>query len=299
MKVFLTGGTGVVGTRAVPALVAAGHEITAVARTEAKADLVRSMGATPVTVDLFDADAVKASVDGHAGVVHLATHIPPMSRAALPKAWDTNERLRREASNHLVDAALATGATHYVQESICFPYLHHGAEWIDEDSPLDHVGVFAGAGAAEAAAARFTAGGGTGVVLRFAQFHGPGSSHVEAFNSLVRKRINPFVGAPDAYTSFIHADDAGSAVAVALTLPAGIYNVADDEPLTRAEAGDAVAAALGVKPPRPVPGPVRAALPRSGKLMMKSLRISNRKLKAASGWAPSHPSIRGSWFTGS
>ena len=298
MKIFVTGGTGVVGTRAVPALIAAGHDVTAVARTDAKADLVRSMGATPVTVDLFDPDAVKAGVDGFEVVVHLATNIPPMSKAALPKAWDTNERLRREASNNLVDAALATGATRYVQESICFPYLDQGDAWIDEDAPLDHVGVFAGAAAAEAAAARFTAGGGTGVVLRFAQFHGAGSSHVEAFSSLVRKHINPFVGAPDAYTSFIHADDAGSAVVAALAVPAGIYNVADDEPLTRAEAGAAVAAALGVKPPRSVPGPVRAALPRSGKLMMKSLRISNRKLKEASGWAPSHPSIRGSWFAG-
>ena len=151
-------------------------------------------------------------------MVHLATNIPPMSKAARAKAWDTNERLRREASNHLVDAALATGATRYVQESICFPYLDQGDAWIDEDGPVEHVGAFAGAAEAEAAAGRFTAGGGIGVVLRFAQFHGPGSSHVETFNTLARKRINPFVGAPDAYTSFIHADDAGSSVAAALTV---------------------------------------------------------------------------------
>lgn len=122
-------------------------------------------------------------------------------------------------------------------------------------------------------------------------------SHVEAFNALARKRINPFLGAPDAYASFIHANDAGSAVAAALTVPSGIYNVADDEPLTRAEAGRVVAEALGVKPPRAVPAPLRAAMPTSGKLLMKSLRISNRRFKQASGWTPSHPSIRGSWAT--
>lgn len=297
MKVFLTGGTGVIGTRAVPALVAAGHAVTAVARSEDKAELVRSMGAMPVSVDLFDPDAVKAAVEGHDAVVHLATNIPPMSKAARRKAWETNERLRREASNLLVDAALATGATRYVQESICFPYVDQGDAWIDEDSPLEHVAVFAGAADAEAAAARFTASGGTGVVLRFAQFHGRGSSHVEAFNALARKRINPFVGPPEGYTSFVHADDAGSAVAAAITVPSGIYNVADDEPLTRAEAGQVVAAALGVKPPRAVPAPLRAAMPRLGKLLMKSLRISNRKLRAASGWAPVHPSIQRSWAT--
>jgi nucleoside-diphosphate-sugar epimerase len=256
------------------------------------------MGASPVTVDLFEPEAVRAAVDGHDAVAHLATNIPPMSKAARAKAWATNERLRREASRLLVEAALATGAARYVQESICFPYLDQGDRWIDEDSPLEHTAVFEGAAHAEAATARFASRGGAGVVLRFAQFHGPGSSHVELFNSLARKRVNPFVGSPGAYSSFIHADDAGAAVAAAMALPSGIYNVADDEPLTRAEAGKAVAEALGVKPPKTVPAPVRAALPGSAKLLMKSLRISNAKLKAASDWTPRHPSIRGSWATG-
>jgi nucleoside-diphosphate-sugar epimerase len=295
MRVFVTGGTGVVGTRAVPALVAAGHEVTAVARGAEKAELVRAMGATPAAVDLFDPGAVMAAVEGHDAVAHLATNIPPMSKAARMKSWEVNERLRRETSNHLVDAALATGAARYVQESICFPYLDQGDDWITEEAPLDHVGVFAGAGFAEAAAARFSATGGAGVVLRFAQFHGPGSAHVEFFNGLLRKRVNPFVGPPDAYTSFIHADDAGSSVATAMALPAGIYNVGDDEPLTRLEAGRVAAEALGVKPPRTVPAAARATVLHSAKPMMKSLRVSNAKLKAASEWTPAHPSIRGSW----
>lgn len=298
MKAFVTGGTGVVGTRAIPALVAAGHEVTAVARTAEKADLVRSMGATPITVDLFDADAVKGAVDGHEAVVHLATNIPPMAKAARAKAWETNERLRTEASSHLVDAALATGAVRYVQESICFPYLDQGDAWITEESPIVHDGVFTGSAHAEAAAARFAASGGAGVVLRFAQFHGPGSHHVATFNGMVRKRINPFVGPPDAYSSFIHADDAGTAVAAAVALPSGTYNVADDEPLTRLEAGHVVAEALGVKPPHALPGVVRAATPKAARALMRSQRVSNAKLTAASGWRPAHPSIRGSWWTG-
>lgn len=295
MKVFVTGGTGVVGTRAVPALVAAGHEVTAVARGPEKAALVRSMGAVPATVDLFDPRAVKGAVDGHEAVVHLATSIPPMWKAARTSAWATNERLRREASGHLVDAALATGAARFVQESICFPYLDQGDAWIDEDAPVDHVGPFAGSAVAEAGAARFTADGGTGVVLRFAQFHAPGSHHVRVFNALLRRRINPFLGPPGAYGSWIHAEDAGAAVAAALAVPAGVYNVADDEPLTRAEAGRAAAEALGVKPPRILPSAVQAAMPGSAKLLTRSLRVSNAKLKAASDWRPTHPSIRGSW----
>lgn len=295
MKVFVTGGTGVVGTRALPAIVAAGHEVTAVARTPEKAALVRSLGATPVEVDLFDGDAVKAAVAGHEAVAHLATNIPPMSKAARMRSWATNERLRTESSNLLVDAALATGATRYVQESICFPYLDQGDEWITEESPLEHDGVFEGAAHAEAAAARFAVGGGAGVVLRFAQFHGPDSHHVHTFNAMVRKRINPFVGAPEAYSSFIHADDAGTAVAAAMSLPSGTYNVGDDKPVTRAEAGRIVAEALGVKPPHALPALVQSASPRTAKALMRSLRISNAKLKAASDWRPTLPSIRGSW----
>lgn len=294
MKVFVTGGTGVIGRRAVPALVAAGHEVTAVARGPEKADLARSMGAVPVAVDLFDGPAVKAAVEGHEAVVHLATSIPPMTKAARSSAWATNERLRREASAHLVDAVLATGADRFVQESICFPYLDQGDRWIDETSPLDHVGPFAGAGVAEANAARAGSGGATAVVLRFAQLYGAGH-HQELFDRLLRWRINPFVGPSDAYTSWIHAEDAGRAVASALTLPGGTFNVVDDEPMTRAEAGAAAAAALGARAPRALPAPVRAVMPGSAKLLMASLRVSNAALKAASDWRPVHPSLRGSW----
>lgn len=295
MKIFLTGGTGVIGTRAIRALVAAGHDVTAVARSSAKADVVRTLGASPVGVDLFEAEEVSAAVVGHEVVVHLATNIPPMSRATRASAWATNDLLRTEAAQHLVDAALAAGASRYVQESICFPYRDQGDEWIDESSELDHVGAFASAGVAEATTARFSAAGGQGVVLRFAQFYAPDSDHVQTFNVLMRRRINPFLGAPEAYVSFVHAADAGAAVAAALAVPGGIYNVGDDEPVTRSEAGRIVAHALGVEPPRAVPRLVRAASPSSAKLLMRSLRVSNRRFREASGWVPAHPSIRGSW----
>jgi nucleoside-diphosphate-sugar epimerase len=297
MKVFVTGGTGVVGTRAIPALVAAGHEVTAVARSAEKAELVRELGGAPVELDLFDAAAVKAAVVGHDAVANLATSIPPLSKATGKHAWDENDRIRREASSHLVDAALAAGATRFVQESIAFPYVDNGSDWIDEDHPIDNtLGPFSGAGVAEAQAARFTAEGGIGVVLRFAQFYAPEATHTVAFNKAVRRfRVNPFLGAPDAYTSFIHAEDAGSAVAAALRAPAGIYNVCDDEPMTRAEAGQVLAAANGRRRAYAIPRPLQALAPAMARGLAASLRESNARFKAATGWTPAHPSIRGSW----
>jgi nucleoside-diphosphate-sugar epimerase len=298
MRIFLTGGTGVVGTRALPAVVAAGHDVTAVARTTAKAELVRTLGGQPTDVDLFDAEAVFAALKGFDAVVNLATNIPPLMRAAWPRAWATNDRLRSEASSHLVSGAIAAGATRFVQESICFPYQDNGAEWIDEDHPVDHVGPFAGARAAEVAADRFSVAGGTGVVLRFAQFYASDSGHVRTFNGLVRRRVNPFLGDPAAYTSFVHAEDAGAAVAAALGAAPGIFNIVDDEPVTKSEAGRIVAEALGVEPPRMLPRVMRNASPGSAKLLMRSQRVSHARFTAATGWTPAYPSIRGAWPTG-
>lgn len=299
MKVFLTGGTGVVGSRALPALVADGHDVTAVARGPAKAEVVRGHGATPVEVDLFDPAAVAAAVAGAGAeaVVNLATAIPPLARSARRRAWATNDRLRIEASAHLVDAALAAGAGRYVQESICFPYVDGGTDWVDEDSPTDHASSwgFTGAAAAEAATARATAGGATGVVLRFAQFVAPESSHTTSMNRMLRRRTSPFAGDPDGYVSSIHAADAGAAVAAALRAPAGTYNVADDEPLVRREAGRVCAARLGVAPPIVLPAWTARLAPASARAVLRSLRISHAKLTGATGWAPEHASLRTYW----
>lgn len=302
MRIFLAGGTGVIGVRALPALVAAGHQVTAVARTEKKADLVRRLGGTPVAVDLFDRDAVVAAVadavDSQGAVVNLATNIPPVTKSAKATAWATNDRIRTQGSTHLVDAALAARAATYIQESICFPYVDGGDEWITESHPVQHEGPFSGAAAAEANAARFaeaSASGGTGVVLRFTQFYAPDASHTQFYNASLRKRLNPFIGPPNAYQSWIHADDAASAVVAALAVPSGTYNICDDEPLTRQQAGRAAALSLGVKPPHALPRLVQAATPSSAKLMMKSLRVSNQRFAEATGWAPQYPSIRGNW----
>jgi len=183
-----------------------------------------------------------------------------------------------------------------VQESICFPYLDAGEEWIDEEHPVDHTSWgYVSAGAAEGSTARFSAGGGAGVVLRFAQFQAADAMHTKTIETTVRRRLNPWMGDPDGYTSTIQADDAGAAVAAALGAPAGIYNVGDDEPLIRREAGAVVAAALGVRAPWSVPTWLTRLAPSSMDGLLRSQRISNARFKEATGWTPTHPTIRGDW----
>jgi nucleoside-diphosphate-sugar epimerase len=295
-RIFVAGATGVLGRRTVARLVAEGHDVTGVARSEDKAHLLRRLGAVPVTADLFDAAAVREAVAGHEVVMNLATHIPPLSKAAVPGAWKENDRIRTEASRNLVDAALAAHAQRYVQESLAFTYADGGDAWLDEDAPIDMVGYVASTTEAERNAHRFTeesaAWDGAGVVLRFGLFYGPDSHQTVDSFRLVRIGAAPVMGASNAYQSSISTDDAAAAVVAALRAPAGVYNVADDEPLTKREYADAVAAAAGA--PRPVLAP-RVAVKLGGQRaapLARSHRISNARFKEATGWAPADRSAR-------
>ncbi|TMR24975.1 NAD-dependent epimerase/dehydratase family protein [Nonomuraea turkmeniaca] len=137
MRVFVAGGTGAIGGHAVPALLAEGHTVTALARTPGKAAALAERGATPVAVSLFDRQALASALAGHDAVVNLASAIPPMSRFMSTKAQRENHRVRAEGSAALVDAALAAGVGRVVQESVCMLYRDQGGRWIDEDAPVD------------------------------------------------------------------------------------------------------------------------------------------------------------------
>ena len=295
MRIFVTGATGVVGRRAVPLLLAAGHQVTAVGRSAEGRDALRRLGAAPVALDLFDAEAVRRAVAGHEAVINLATHLPVGMRMFLPGAWRENDRVRRLASATLADAALAAGAGRFVQESFAPVYPDSGDRWIDEATPIRPAQYNRSVADAEAAAGRFARGGGAGVVLRFALFYGPDAGQTRDLIGYVRRGWAPIPGAPDSYISSVSHDDAATAVVAALGVPAGAYNVADDEPLRRREYFDSLAAALGVAPPRIAPAWTARLLGSLGETLTRSLRLANGKLRAAGGWAPRYPSVREGW----
>jgi nucleoside-diphosphate-sugar epimerase len=291
MKLFVAGATGAVGRHAVPALVAAGHEVTGVARSDAKADWLRERGAHPVAVSIFDRAQLADVVPGHDAVLNLATSIPPTAQARKAQAWAENDRIRTEGSAALVDAALAAGVGRYVQESIAFPYPDSGDRWIDEDVPLDVIPAIASAVDAEASAARFTAGGGVGVVLRFGAFYGPGSEQTDMMLGMAKRHVGTALGRADAYISSIHLADAGSAVVAALDLPAGTYNVVDDEPMTMRELARVVGDAVGARPWVLMPGRLAKVMGGHVGALARSRRVSNAKLRSH-GWAPHYPTAR-------
>lgn len=296
MRVFVLGGTGAVGTWAVRALVAAGHNVSALARTPAKAAALSEQGAMPVGVSLFDGSALTVALAGFDAVINLATSIPPITKFASKRAWIENQQIRVKGSAIVADAAIAAGVGRVLQESVCMLYVDGGDAWLEEDAPTDHFPMAEGNHAAEANTMRFAEAGGTGAVLRFGWFYGPGAAHSEQMLALARHRLILTLGDPQGYQSSIHVADAGAAVASALHVPSGVYNIVDNEPLTKRGLADAMAAAAGRT--AWVRGPGRAAGVFGDRLtsLTRSVRASNAKFRAASGWSPRYPSAREGWM---
>ena len=102
------------------------------------------------------------------------------------------------------------------------------------------------------------------------------------------------MGKPDSYMSHIHAEDAAAAVVHALKAPAGVYNIAEDEPMRRAELGNVIAAIEGLGQPS-LPEPMSGEVPGSVEALMRSQRISNARFKEKTGWVAEYPSVREGW----
>ncbi|MGX1776956.1 NAD-dependent epimerase/dehydratase family protein [Nocardia brasiliensis] len=295
MKVFVAGGTGAIGRYAVAALVDSGHEVTALARTPEKAALLAGRGASPRQVSLFDRAGLTAALDGHDAVVNLATALPGTVGYLSDKAWARNEYVRVEGSAALRDAALGAGVGRFVQESVAMLYHDHGAEWVDEQAPVERYPRALCNLAAEDNAHALTSAGHTGIVLRFGVFCGVGASHSELMLTAARRHIATVLGPPDGYLPSIHLADAAAAVVAALTAPPGSYNIVDDEPLTKRDYAAAAAAAVHTRPWLWLPG--RAALLGGHRLssMTRSLRVSNKLFRDTTGWSPRYPSARATW----
>ena len=141
MKVFVAGGTGVLGRASLRALVEAGHNVRSTARGREKSELVRCLGAEPVEVDLYDSEAIRRAIAGSDAVLRLTTKFGPLTKLKDPRTWTETMRLRTASAHSLVNASIAEGVPVYFHESVSFVYADGGANWLSEDSRTDDGGA--------------------------------------------------------------------------------------------------------------------------------------------------------------
>jgi len=304
MRIFVAGASGVIGRRLVPLLVAQGHSVVGMTRSDERAEQLREGGAEPVVVDVFDAEALRRAVTAAQPdvVVHELTDLPQnLDPRRAKEAYARNDRIRREGTSNLVAAAVASGAKRIVAQSIAFVYEPEGDAVKDEDAPIwdDAPEPFTDSIAAVRQLEDMVvkADGIDGLALRYGFFYGPGTAYAAdgSLAEMVRRRRFPVLGKGAGVFSYIHIDDAASATVAAVERgPSGIYNVVDDDPAPMRDWLPVYAEALGAKPPRRLPAWIgRIAAGKFTAAMATQLRgASNEKAKRELGWQPQHASWR-------
>jgi nucleoside-diphosphate-sugar epimerase len=296
VRVFVAGGTGVVGRRLVPQLVARGHQVTATTTSTAKLGLLAQLGADGVVMDGLDAGAVgeavaaarpDAIVNEMTGLSEPHAGKPNLRRP--DRFFAATNRLRSEGNDHLLAAAQATGVTNFVVQGVAiFNGIREGGWVKTEDDPLLTIEGTQAVTHLEDAVA--LAGG---AVVRYGSLYGPGATDDQV--GLVRKRMFPLVGGGTGYFSWVHLDDAASATVLAVEQEAtGVFNIVDDEPAPVSEWLPYLAQCAGAK--RPLRLPRWLARLVAGEMvvgmMTEGRGFSNAKAKRELGWELRYPSWR-------
>lgn len=290
----MSGGTGVIGRAAVRSLLAAGHDVDVLTRTDENAALVESLGARPRPADLFEIGSLERAFAGADAAINLASRVPIGYAAIWPNAWRRNDALRTTAVGNVVSAARTAGVRRVVHASVSFLYADHGDAWITEQDPIEITPATEPAAVGESHVLDFGSSSHAGVVLRFGSIVGDDDLTRFWLRAAANKRPVG-VGRPDQWTHLVHTDDLGPAVLASLHAPKGVYNVGA-APVLRGEFVDGYAKAAGAESGAFL-GPVlrRLAGPRVEPLT-RSLRVSSDHFSAQTGWRPSRPTFDAAWF---
>jgi nucleoside-diphosphate-sugar epimerase len=298
MRVLLAGASGAVGTPLTQQLIAAGHQVVGVTRSQANAERLRTVGAEAVVADVMDLQNLLTAVrDVRAdAVVHQLT---ALGTTRIRDAMQGTNNLRTTGTAHLLAAARTVGAHRFLTQSIVlgYGYRDHGPHVITEDDPFGEPQP--GPLAAGVAAIRsteeqvFSADEMEGIALRYGAFYGQ-DSFTRMITNLVRKRRLPVPSSGGGFVNFIYLEDAAAATVAALEKGrAGqAYNIVDDEPVRWADYLDALAAELGVRRPWRMPTWMLRPIPYLHAIVTTSMRVSNGKARRELGWAPAVSTYR-------
>ncbi len=308
MRILLAGATGAIGHNLTPALVEAGHTVVGTTRTQSHFGAITAAGASPIVMDGLDRDSVFAAVEEAKPdvVIHELTSLKGgMNPKHFDRDFAMTNRLRTEATDHLLAASREHGVTRFIAQSYAgWPAPRTGPAISDETAGYDpHVAPEARESLAairHVEEAVLAATDLDAMALRYGGLYGPGTGVARGEEGemleMVRQRKFPIVGKGDGgLWSFVHALDAATATVAALDRGApGIYNIVDDEPAPASEWLPVLSRVLGAKPPRHVPTWLaRPLIGEHGVNMMTTARgASNAKAKRELGWRLRYPSWR-------
>jgi nucleoside-diphosphate-sugar epimerase len=291
MNVFVAGGSGTIGIPLVRALVAAGHQVTALTRSASKQDDLRALGASVAVADALNREALIAAVEAAhpTHVVHQLTALPK-GGPRRPSDLDATNRLRIDGTRNLLDAAIQAGARRFVVGSFAM---------------LSARGPVVTASADDAAAAvrsmerqvleATERGAIEGIILRYGMFYGLETPSTVTMIDMVRKRRLPVIRGDAGQLPLIHVDDAVSATVRALdSAPAGgTYDIVDDRAVSLTEIVEAIAEYTGSAAPLRVPAWLpRLIAPYMARMTSMRMPLSNAKAKAELGWRPTYSTMR-------
>lgn len=192
MRIFVAGASGIIGQHLVPLLVADGHTVGGMTRSEAGAELLRSLGAEPFVCDVYDTEQLRAVVVEFAPevVINQLTDLPDHT-SDLAEFGPKNARIRREGVANLLRAAAAAGASRFLAQSVAWD--------LSGDSAVASADLEAAVLAAE------------GVVIRYGQLYGPGTYYEDR----------------EAPAPRIHVADAARRTVPLLSAPSGVVVLVD------------------------------------------------------------------------
>jgi nucleoside-diphosphate-sugar epimerase len=291
MRIFVAGGSGTIGIPLVKALVASGHQVTALTRSPAKRAGLSAIGATAAVANALNREALVAAVEGDrpTHVIHQLTALPkggPRNARDL----DATNRLRVDGTRNLLEAAIKAGARRFIVGSFALLSVPGSVS----GGPTDEAA--AAVRSMESQVTEATRRGSIeGVILRYGMFYGLENPSTVKMIDMVRQRRLPMVRGDAGLLPLIHMDDAVNATLAALDrAPAGsAYNIVDDQPVSMSEIVHAIAEYTGSPPPFRIPAWLpRLVAPYMARLTSMRMPLSNKKAKEELGWALTYPTMR-------
>lgn len=292
MRIFVAGASGTIGVPLVRALVAAGHQVTAMTRTPQKVAMLEALGATPVVADAFDAVALhRALVDAKpTHVMHQLTALPKSGPKRVADLALTN-RLRDEGTRNLLAAAIAAGAKRFIGGSFALIGGKSGG-------PASR-GVDAAGDAVRSMESQILdasrSGKIEGIVLRYGGFYGPGNPMTDDLLDRIRRGRLFTIRNDRGLLPFVHRADAVSATVAALDhgRPGSVYDIVDDRAISFSEMALTAAELMGAPRPRAIPLWIpKLLMPFFARFIAARVPLSNAKARAELGWRPAYPTVR-------